>query len=68
MVNVTQCRTAANIGDLLDWVNANIVHPGQVDDQTVVDRAESRNTVPAAADRQIKTAVAGTNDCSHHIR
>ncbi len=68
MVDITQRGTAADIGDFLGGIDLHVIHPGQVKDQPVVDRAKSRDAVPAAANCQIEAAVAGGCDCRHYVR
>ncbi len=67
MVDVAPGRAAPDPGDLLVRVDPHVVHPRQVDDQTVVHRAEAGNAVAAAADRQVEAAVAAGGDHGHHV-
>ena len=67
MVDITPRRAAPNPGDLLDRVDPHVVHLRQVDDQTVVHRAESGNAVAPTTNCQVEAGVAASSDRGHHV-
>src|SRR5262245_58115264 len=67
MVDITPRRAAPNPGDLLDWIDPNVFHLRQVDDQTVVHRAESGNAVAPTTNCHVKVRVAASSDRGHHV-
>jgi len=67
MVDITPRCTAPDPDDLLERVDPHVLHRRQVDDQTLVHRAESGNAVAPTTNCQVEAAVAGRSDRGHHV-
>ena len=66
-VEVSPGGAAAGAGDAPLGVDLHLVHLGQVDHQTVVDHGEPGGVVPATADRDLESVLAGEVHRRHDV-
>src|SRR6476646_10449014 len=67
MVDVAELGASVDARRSLDRVDAHAAHPRQIDDQTIVDRAESGSAVTAAPNGDRETLVTSDVDRGDHI-
>ena len=65
-VKRTQQCAALHPGALLDWIDPNRAHRGEIDHQAVIRHPETEHAVSAAAHADLEVEIAGRpNSCPH---
>src|ERR1700722_5101126 len=66
-IEISQQSPALHVGYASDYVNADVTHPGEIDNETSVAAAMPRSTVPAPADCNIVPVGASVGNRSDHV-